>query len=1320
MNLFAFILNVVVANAAYTIKNWGLEGSESICLSNESPLEGLIYYWEQGAKRRDMVKDFKSCKIGSEPLKEMRNKTVMRMIEEVQLSMTNLRFTSSDNMGSHGVYIDFNGLDDTEPGKNLVDCEKFHTISELGIEVSDGHLWESRYNESYAAEIKRHEQELEKLANEKRNLENVMRDDKNEILSLIRENQMLQHKISNLTGVVFNYNNSLDALAKEMDIRQSINTKLIEDMKDELDKKNSMMKKQNDTVSLKSVAMAALLATTVIPTVTGSPQTAQINLLNSYPHAKNRIGGGLYRYEESEDEDTCRGLDYGLSCAGFDHMLKPHYYPFFNSHVMHLTPLEAYADKIIGSENNSCEMGKDKDTKCVEGRKYIRGHCPNGINGVYYINDKGKLSHSKCKDEGHEITEDCMFCRKIKKKHNVQKAVMKTSVSLQDAICQKESTRYEGPRITVKGVCKIGNFVYKHCDTSAQSYENVPFVTFEDKGKFYLEKLMLSNVELMNNVSFICYEHKGQDGNEDDNREWKRVSVKECKNVDNEKKKICAGDNIFCQKYTCPALNPTAKCFMAPGSGPILVNIFGSWVKPQCVGYENVLVTREVKSLVTETSTECETCIYECGPEYIRVTSTGFEITSAVSCSHGSCISTHQSPSTMIDIPYPGMSAAMGGDVGIYVSHTSDSVSLHVKAHCKPRDSCEVHHCLFCVYGLLNYQCHSVLSSLFLSSLFSMIIFFALSLIGKLLYFFHLIPKKLRSPFMWVWLLIKHCACFIKNIVHKNFKRVNNIIGWENEERLAPLREIRVARAIPRFNTTVFLIMLVLPLVLGCSETVISNSKQVKCVQYGGGVKCSVSATVSLKAGVIGGESCFVMKGPMDGQQKSIKIKTVSSEMICREGTSFWTSHYSPQCLSSRRCHLVGECQKNRCQSWSDKEVSKEFKGFSDNGMMSENKCFEQCGAVGCGCFNINPSCLFVHTYLKSTRNEAIRAFSCVDWVHRLTLEVQGPEGEKDILVLGSLGTKFLNWGTISLSLDAEGITGTNSISFLESSKGGFALYDEALSEIPREGFIGEVRCSSESAAVMAHSSCLRAPNLVKYKPMTDVIDCTASLVDPFAAFYKGSLPQVRNGMTYTSSIDKKTVQAFNSGSIKAIITINMEDHEIQFMTSTVRCETTFVNITGCYSCNYGAKVCLKIKSSGNGEFLAREESGAFYMSIAITEGVKDYCQVLHFNKPEINEKTKYTCGGEEKLLNIKGVLISIGPEDLRNNTGGSSIVVNPSETSWSFSGWVSGLFSWLGGTWTAILKILGFLLLGFLLLLLIISLVRVSVRSVLFKHKTK
>ncbi|AEA30049.1 polyprotein [Morumbi virus] len=1316
MKILVFLNRLLFAMSAYILTGWGIDGTTKLCISNESPLEGLVHYWEEEVKKRGLNSSDKTCRIGTGEYKSMTNKTVVKILEEVQLSISPLGLTCEGGLGDEGVTLEFNGLDDTESGHHIVDCDDKKIISDLGVIVGDGTRVRHHEEHEDVAAIKEltSENNLLKSAIEKNKVAQI--DNVNEIRSLIRENQMLQHRISNLTGVNYIYNNSLRALENEILVVNESKENHKKIARENLRNKERL---EIDLVKLKSSMMIPLVLTTMIPLVEPAIQDKMAVpsvLINSYPHVRNRIGQGLYRFN-TDEEVTCLGLNYATACVGFDHMTRPDKYPFFNSFVMQLTPLEAYADGILKKEDESCEMGDGKSTKCLESRKFIKGFCPNGITGVYFINDKGKIMHSKCATQDHEVTEDCTFCRKIKKKPTQNKYVTKTSVSLQDAFCQKDSGSYNGPRVPMKGFCSIGSVNYKSCENSASMYEQVPFVTFENYGKMYLDKLTLKNIEMVDNISFICYDNKGQDGVESDTRELKRVKVSECRNVDSNKSKICTGDHIFCQKYKCGDTYPQAKCFAAPGSGPVLVNILGVWMKPMCIGYENVLVKKEIKVSDIDRNPECETCIYSCEVDGLKITSTGFRITSAVSCSHGSCVSSHQEPSTTILIPYPGMSSAMGGEFGIHLSHTDDSLSLHMRANCPPRDVCETHHCFFCLTGIINYQCHNIWSSLTVSVLISAVIYFIFSLLGRFLYFLKLIPKKLRSPFMWLWTLIKWVRRVIRSILIRTSRRINNSIGWDSDNQ-GDLREVRVGRAIPRYATTVFILALLLPLCLGCSESLVSNSKQTRCTQEGNKVKCKISATVTVKAGVIGAETCFIIKGPIESQQKTIRIKTMSSEIVCREGNSFWTSHYIPSCLSSRRCHLVGECYSNNCQSWRDDDVSKEFKGIKDNMVMSENKCFEQCGAAGCGCFNINPSCLFVHTTFRSARAEAIRVFSCVDWVHKLTLKITGPDGEQEEAVLGSLGTKFLTWGTISLTLDAEGITGSNSFSFLQSSKGGFALHDEAFSEIPREGFLGEIRCSSESAAVAAHSSCLRAPGLVKYKPMTDQIDCTASLVDPFAAFVKGSLPQVRNGLTYTSSKDKKTVQAFNSGSIKALITINMDEHEVEFLSTVRSCEATFVNITGCYSCNYGARVCLKIKSDGNANFIATEEKGNYHISLNVWTGTRDYCQIMHFSEPEVDSITHYTCGGPEKLLHIKGLLISLGLSDLRNQTGGSSVVINPSETSWNIGKWIGGLFSWLGGPWTAILKIIGFLLLGSLILIILVLLSGSLISSYLKKRK--
>ncbi|AEA30050.1 polyprotein [Nique virus] len=1333
MKILLYVKQVVLTLAVYTMSGWSLEGTNRLCMSNESPLEGLVYYWEDQMKKKGMTIDgLSGCRIGEGELKEMSNKTIMKMIEEVQLSISPLRFSCHRSLNESGVSIEFNGLDDTDPGYHIVDCDNHKIYEDLGVLVGDGSVWESRYNKSFNEEIKLKSDQLRSAMADLDRLSDLRVDDQNEINSLIRENQMLMHKISNITGVAYNYNNSLQALLAEAlkrDTEFDLMKKREEQLKKDLREHQERIKtidngniKNNDKAMKKeahttTTPKALLMTTVAISLLSPSYAITHPSLLNPYPHVKNRIGSGLYRFD-TEDDSTCRGLDYNTNCLGFDHMLRPDRYPFFNSFVMHLTPLEAYADNILEKEGDSCEMGKNKDSKCLDGRRFMKASCPQGINGVYYINDKGKLSHSRCKESEYEITEDCVFCRKIKKKGS--KSIMKTSVSIQDAICQASQEEYRGPKVPFKGVCEVGSVSFKSCTKFVQGYENVPFVTFKNYGKMYIDRMITKNLELVNSVSFICYEHKGQDGTEIELRELKRVKMSECKNVNSSKTKHCTGDQTFCEKYGCSGTYPEVTCLTAPGSGPVLVNILGSWLKPQCLGYEKVLVKREIKTSLITFNQECETCVYRCEEEGIRVTSTGFRITTAVSCSHGLCLSTHQSPQTTILIPYPGLSSASGGPIGVHISHTEDSVSLHLTVYCEPQDICKTLHCFFCLNGLINYQCHSVLSSVITSMMISLSIYVVLVVIGKLLYMCKLIPKKLRSPFTWLRLLGKWIITLVKLSLVKLTRKINQTIGWDsnNQRPEVHLREVRVRRALPRYATTAFVIFLLLPLSLGCSETLISNSKQTKCVQSSGTIKCSVSATITLKAGVIGAESCFIIKGPMDNQHKTIRVRTISSEVVCREGNSFWTSHYVPNCLSSRRCHLVGECTGTRCQSWNDDEISMEFKNTKDNMVMNENKCFEQCGAIGCGCFNINPSCLFVHTTMRAVRPEAIRVFSCADWIHRLTLEVVGPDGEKERFTLGSLGTKFLSWGTVSLSLDAEGISGTNSLSFLESSKGGFAIYDESFSEVPREGFLGEVRCSSESAAIAAHSSCLRAPNLIKYKPMTDLVECTASLIDPFAAFTKGSLPQVRNGMTYTSSIDKKTVQAFNSGSIKALITMTMDDHEIQFLSESKKCDATFLNISGCYSCNYGSRVCVRIKVDGNANFLASNPQENFYLSFNLWSGTRDYCQLMHFNSPEVDLTTTYSCGGDGRILHIKGLLISMSLDYGRNKTGGSSTLVNPSEQGWNILNWISGLTTWLGGTWVAIGKILGFLLLGVVILLILISFLSLLGKSLLKKTK--
>ncbi|AEB70979.1 glycoprotein [Durania virus] len=1049
------------------------------------------------------------------------------------------------------------------------------------------------------------------------------------------------------------------------------------------------------------------IATTILPILlfASAESIKQPKMRAKCSHARNRIGSGK-NVLTGITSPTCSAIDYELRCDSLEILMQEDAYPFSSSHIHKQTVLEALADGFLEQASEGiCQLDSSRPTKCYEKRSKMRPHCPNGFRASHYIDDDGKVRGLYC-NENSEITEDCLKCRKLK-----TKPVKQGSVQMQDVMCQNVTVAYNGPLPQPRGYCKIGLKKYKDCDVYHTEVKHAPFIILKGVGKIYLDSLILKNNEESDLSSFVCFKHKGQydTGEGTEVRVYKSVKISECSNIDAKKSIKCTGDHVFCSKFRCEDAYPEANCIVAPGAGPVLVRYAGGWVKPVCFGYENVIVEMDLHTNTPAKEEECESCVFSCDNDGVRIRTTGFKVGSLVACSSGHCSSYTQAPSTNVFFQYPGMSYSDGSPIGVHLSHDDDTVSSHMVVHCEPKDPCEINTCIICSHTLINYQCHTFLSA-FVCTLLIVTIFILLAvIIKKSIRASRLLPSMLVAPLHWLklllrWIIIKFRSCFQRQV-----NTINAEIGWaQRPQRVAP---------IPRYTGFMAVMLCLLSLCSACSENVVSDSKITKCSAVDSTTKCVVSGSVVMKAGSIGTESCLIVKSP-DGLKSHISIKTMSSELVCREGDSYWTSDYAPRCLSSRRCHLVGECHSTNCQAWHDDLVSSEFLKFGNETRLSENKCYEQCGGVSCGCFSMSPSCLFVHSSLESVSKRAIRAFSCSDWSHRITFEITNIDKSKETFTLFDTGSKFFQWGSISLGIDAEAITGTNAMSFLEDPASGFALVDEEFSENPRAGFIGEVRCSSEIAAVAAHKSCKWAPNLIRYRPVTDFVECSSSLINPFILFRRGFLPQSRNGKTFTQSIDKKTVQAISSLSIKATIRMLIEGLEVSFEDSRVRCRASIRNVTGCYSCNEGAKLCLSVNSNLNSTLYAEGSTG-IHIALPIFAGTRDYCSVLHFNSPSVDEIIQYSCGIDSKELHITGTLVSIQAHDDRNTQSSGSIVVNPREVPWNFFGWFSGLMKFLGGP----LRTAGIILLLIILAIIVIGLVFLCVRSGLLTnlfHKAK
>ncbi|AEL29686.1 glycoprotein [Rio Claro virus] len=1297
--------------------------SSKVCLSNTSSSKILERYWDN--LEQGMPNGPRMCSIGSGESHLTSGANIKKLIRDVRDSPTALNVSCVvANQPEHSISIAFLEIPDDFIKPTSIDCVTGESIREVG--TLDEAASPPDFHKPVIIEMDEDTDFLPpRVLPASNDIRPVTLDTRHGHITRDEEKIALQLEVDTLRdqlGVerrqIAELNSIMQNTANMADSEREQNQKTISEKHRQIhDQTRQIHELEREIMRLSRPTTLPLLKTTLAVMTAVSLLPASDAVL--WPHTRNRIGSGLYKMSDDDSVD-CRPVNYLEGCYGFELLLDSSQYPFFSSHSTFRSLLEAVNDNIVNKNNEGICLSNSsqKDPKCHSDKALMQAYCPNNFRSAHYIDDNGQLRGVVCK-EGYEITEDCNFCRKIKKSANQNKDVYKSSVQMQDIVCQPGGEAYDGPKIRPKGACFIGNRVFKKCKLMSKSYEVVPFVTVPSKGKIYLDTMILKNEEVISEDSFVCYDHRGQEGGsvatEQESRGLNAVRVSECKIVNSAKTKKCSGDAVFCSKYKCANEYPEVYCRHVPGAGNLKVLMSGQWIKPTCLGYEKVLVGREQKLNAIQPQEECNTCNVKCLNDGIRIRSTGFKMYTAVACAHGSCKTITQKPSSEILVPYPGITASSGGKIGITLSHDDSKVSAHLTAHCKGRDPCEVYSCFFCWENFLNYQCHNVLSALVSTMIIISLLWVSLSIIVKILRRVKLIPSYVKNPlawmiYLWTWTVRSLLAYFRRKIYS-----LNHQIGWngdiemgENRPRRRVDNPLGLRNLVPLQRYSLLFMFLVMTVSAdACSQSVVASSKIVRCRVESSKTVCKVSGSVVLKAGVIGSDSCLIIKGSSEGQKALMTVRTISSELVCREGQSFWTGQFTPSCLSSRRCHLVGECVEKDCQSWRDNVTSGEFGALGDNEMMTENKCFEQCGGLGCSCWNINPSCLFVHTKLVSTRKEAVRVFSCSEWVHRVTLEITTPKKEKDTVILTNLGSKFLSWGSISLSIDAEAITGSNSYTFLQSTTGGFALLDEGLQTIPREGYLGEIRCSSEAAVINGHKSCLRAPNLVKYKPMTDIVECTTSLVDPFAVFLRGSLPQMREGMTFTSTKDKKSVQAMSSYAIKAEINLLLDDYDVEFAEDVVNCEASFVNISGCYSCNLGALICLTIKSPREGTFSSHNSDSTLVLATHTSAGTQDYCMMTHFNTPHVEEELTYSCGGDEKKIEITGTLIAMLPYDDRNTTGGDSTVVNPASSSWSFLEWFKGLFSWLGGPLKGFFVIAGYVIASIILIILILMVLR-------------
>nr|UXL90860.1 MAG: glycoprotein precursor [Alxa tick phlebovirus] len=1025
------------------------------------------------------------------------------------------------------------------------------------------------------------------------------------------------------------------------------------------------------------------------------------------PHLKNRrlIGNHSISPTVHKLKEDCTSLDYDKACEGFEWTSDPTHYPLFYSKHHMLNLAEAVNQKIITvAKGETCSQANGK-LKCKVMFPRDDIDCSNEPTSILGMADNGDLHLWECPGN-HTFSHNCLSCI------NKGRELTQNLIFSDDSVCQLVLPQDLSPRPppAPRDICAVGKINYRPCEFPVASVEKVHYMLLGLPGvPTYLFDFSIHMVEEGNYREFVCTTPAG-----------KSCSSKNC-DAASEGGGHCSGDSVFCGHFNCDILNAECSCQKAPGSGTLKVKTSGQWFTPLCFGVRKTVVVRDSPLPNRPEVRACETCTSECRENDIAIHTDGTKVTSGHLCCSGSCIVKVQEPSTTMMFTRPDACKLNDGDYEILLDDGKTMTTLKKVGFCKAMPSCSISSCFWCWSNWINIHCHDVAKMVMIWVIVCLLLTIAGLLLGYIRVLGSLI-KCLWSPILWSFLLIRWISRVLTGRIKSAKRKLDNKITEDQTREMEeaqpknrPMTEdgYRRIKGVPIY---MYIIMcLSISGALGCSENHLLSSDQTICVPSGSKLQCRVRGEALLKAGPQGSEACIRFGPSTSKQRAAIKIKTVGSSLKCRKGGSYWTARYTPKCMSSRRCHLVAECSGSACGGWLAGTVSSEFQHMIDSSKLSENGCIEQCGGIGCGCFNINPSCLFYRNEFQHADQTTYEVFQCAEWIHELTLSVSQLDGPAETFRIIDGEVKQLDWGSLSVAIDGETITASNAFHFIRKGNQ-IAIVDEEFSDIPRKGFLGEIRCPSEASAATASTTCMKDDGLTRYVGQLDSIRCESKLIDPGSIFERGKLPQSRAGACFTTKPGSQVVEAMTSSPIKVVLKASFDGVQVSFDVDPPKCSASFVNLTGCYSCNPGTKLCLKAamdQSGATGSLVLKCPSGLeTVLNLDSTAMVK--CLVTHTDKQSIDEDCTYSCGRDEKKMHVYGVLQYIEPHNDRVYNESTAPIINPKTGSFSWSGWLSGLGSFGGGWIKTILLACLALFLGIVLVMIGIRLLKSLVIMIL------
>lgn len=632
---------------------------------------------------------------------------------------------------------------------------------------------------------------------------------------------------------------------------------------------------------------------------------------------------------------------------------------------------------------------------------------------------------------------------------------------------------------------------------------------------------------------------------------------------------------------------------------------------------------------------------------------------------------------------------------------------MRVEGTCKPFRVCQRITCLFCKDYVASPKCWGLITSIVILAIFPVFLFGFLLISMMILIRIGCLKDKVEMMLKWIWVFC--CPCHLLYLLllrilrksytkyrrtHATIKNYHDDLKTERlsriyedhptiviENRIPPAEKKNEVRGIPGEARTKYVLpkvgirhipphlsmfqiaicslcfLSILNITESCAtyQTTIINSKE--CKSEGPLFNCEIKANLELN---IPGERqtmCYIVKTEDGKVVHSLVIMVNRLTLTCVQAVKYYVFQPNVRLMSHGNCPSVDKCHEGpdvACKKYLSGDTMADDIFPRSIGKLRKKYCSSAPGCWANGCLGCSQACAFSVAVIENLEKEYYKVSKCSQWEYRFsaTLIFSGStKFVKKVTLRGSTPQENLN---MKMFIKAITVPPSNIVDkcFLLKGKGA-SITECSGSDSLVAGYIGEVRCKSESEAIEPRSTCLFAGDSISANPSGWEWSVQDKFLNISEIFRRNSLP-VHHGGYLLSYEEGEIVSELPSSTILSLGLI-ISGYKVSYSSVSESCFAKEINLEGCYNCEEGARLALTVDSSGmtaeSGTITSVLDCPVSKMNtiIMVTKGVSELFSRIQVPVGKVNELCNYTCGTHLQEIRLIATLeekISLVPLD--------------------------------------------------------------------------